>query len=873
MKNSQEQWHILYIDDDEDDYHLTREMLAEAQGRKISLDWASTYPSGFEKLSTNHYDAVLVDYDLDAETGIDLIREFTRQGYKAPLILYTGRGSFEVDLEAMQAGATMYLTKGELNSLLLERSIRYAIEHKQVEQALHESEEREREKAADLEAIMNTVPAMIWISHDPQCRNMIGNRYGYHFLRMGEKDNISKTASKEKLFQQPYKNFKNGKEIPPEELPMQVAAATGKPALGYEFDLVFQDGAVRTVFGNVMPLLNKVGAPSGAVAAFIDITERKRAEEALRDAHERAVWMARFPEENHNPVARASMDGRVLFCNSTAANLPGWDCKSGQGLTDPLLTLVQHALTQGQEVRQDVQLGKNFYSISVMPFPQESYANIYGLDITHHKLAEKALQKSQESLNDILESIRDGFFALDKEWRYTYVNQRAVQIAELTSDQMIGKTIWELFPFLKDTPAEKYYHQAMEERMPVQFITRGYKTGRIYDIHVYPSQEGISVFYVDISDQTKAEQALRENRERLKLALQVANMVTWEWNYQEDQLTITENASDVPELQNFLSRAEDGYQMILPEDRILAADAIRRSLETNEAFHFEAQAVLAPEEMVRWISVQGRTMRGPEEKPPLLFGVVQDITERKQAEQALQDYAKQLEQSNHALQEFAFIASHDLQEPLRKVKAFGDLLKNNYALRLDAQGRDYIERMQQASNRMQAMVEGLLQYSRVATQGQPFALINLNQIAAVVLSDLEVRISQTKGSIELSPLPSLEADPIQMRQLFQNLIGNALKYQREGVPPIIKMTSNSISEDEVEIKVEDNGIGFDMRQADRIFEPFVRLESRAKYEGTGMGLAICQKIVERHRGSISVASKPGEGSVFTVTLPTRQKQP
>ncbi|MFN6568266.1 PAS domain-containing protein [Dendronalium sp. ChiSLP03b] len=236
---------------------------------------------------------------------------------------------------------------------------------------------------------------------------------------------------------------------------------------------------------------------------------------------------------------------------------------------------------------------------------------------------------------------------------------------------------------------------------------------------------------------------------------------------------------------------------------------------------------------------------------------------------------QELARSNEELQQFAFIASHDLQEPLRKIKTFGERLKTTCGDSLNEQGRDYLERMQNATLRMQNLIEDLLTLSRVTTRTQPFVLINLAEIAQEVLSDLEVRIQQSGGRVEISELPTIKADPLQMRQLLQNLIGNALKFHRQQVPPIVKIYGQllnhqsdkvAVGSEMCEIVVEDNGIGFEEKYIDRIFNIFQRLHGRQEYEGTGIGLAICRKIVERHHGSITAQSKPGQGAKFIVIL-------
>ena len=250
--------------------------------------------------------------------------------------------------------------------------------------------------------------------------------------------------------------------------------------------------------------------------------------------------------------------------------------------------------------------------------------------------------------------------------------------------------------------------------------------------------------------------------------------------------------------------------------------------------------------------------------------IARDIRERKRAEEELRRALRRLEQSNRELEDFAYVASHDLQEPLRKIQAFGDLLKSKHASGLDAQARDYIERMQSAAKRMQILINDLLSFSRVTTKAQPFVRVDLGEIARDVAHDLEIRTQETGGTIVVGNMPVIDADPLQMRQLLQNLAGNALKFHRPGVAPRVDV-QGAVENGRCRITVSDNGIGFEQKYADRIFTMFERLHPRARYEGTGIGLSICRKIAERHGGEIRAQSVPGEGSTFVVTLPVKQE--
>jgi PAS domain S-box-containing protein len=273
---------------------------------------------------------------------------------------------------------------------------------------------------------------------------------------------------------------------------------------------------------------------------------------------------------------------------------------------------------------------------------------------------------------------------------------------------------------------------------------------------------------------------------------------------------------------------------------------------------------------------------GPDGKVELIAGTTRDVTDRKRAEEALREAhdemdlrvrerTAELERKNQELQEFAFVASHDLSEPLRKIQTFGTLLEGKNADGLDERSRDYLSRMTGAATRMQELLDALLRYSRVESKGQEFRPSKLDDIARDATTDLEVAIKKIEAQVEVSQLPIITGDPYQLRQLFQNLIANAVKYHRSEVRTFIKIHGDE-DDGTVRIFVEDNGIGFDERYLEKIFQPFQRLHGRNEYAGTGIGLAICRKIVERHGGAITARSTPGKGSTFIVSLPTEKKQ-
>jgi PAS domain S-box-containing protein len=320
---------------------------------------------------------------------------------------------------------------------------------------------------------------------------------------------------------------------------------------------------------------------------------------------------------------------------------------------------------------------------------------------------------------------------------------------------------------------------------------------------------------------------------------------------------------------------------LLPEDREAVMGAISRRitgelLADNREFH-----IIRKDGAVREVEIYG--VRVVHKGHPAILGTLIDITERKRMEKELQlardelenrvrERTAELARRNKELENFTFVAAHDLQEPLRKIQTFGDLILN-FSESMDEQAVDYIERMRETALRMQQVLQSLLTYSRITSKPKPFARVDLTNVAMEVVTDLELRIREASGSVEIEKLPEIEADAGQMRQLFQNLLGNGLKFRREGEPPKVRVYAEceqNILGGECRIFVEDNGIGFEEKYLDKIFQPFQRLHGRTEYPGTGIGLAICSKIVERHGGTITASSIPGKGSTFVVSLPLKQ---
>ncbi|MFB3131899.1 MAG: PAS domain S-box protein, partial [Rhodothermales bacterium] len=380
----------------------------------------------------------------------------------------------------------------------------------------------------------------------------------------------------------------------------------------------------------------------------------------------------------------------------------------------------------------------------------------------------------------------------------------------------------------------------------------------------------------DITERKRAEEALRESEQRFRDLFESSPDAIFVEDLDGNVLDVNPASCRLHGLTREQLIGQNVRALVPPEQHQNAmevfAQMVAGKLDRIEGESWTVENKEVPVE----ISVSRITHTGQ----PALLLQVRDITERKEAEQELARINAKLEQRNRELQDFAYAASHDLQEPLRKIRAFADLMQEDYGDKVDETGHYYLDRMQDAAARMSGLITDLLVYSRVTTKVSPFGRVDLNAVVADVLSDLEMQIEETNGRITVSNLPAIEADATQMHQLLQNFIGNALKFHRPGVAPVVEFIGHleqqpvrdgDAPQTVCRLEVRDNGIGFDEKYLDRIFTPFQRLHGRSTYAGTGMGLAICRRIVERHHGALTARSAPGEGATFIVTLPVSQR--
>jgi PAS domain S-box-containing protein len=400
--------------------------------------------------------------------------------------------------------------------------------------------------------------------------------------------------------------------------------------------------------------------------------------------------------------------------------------------------------------------------------------------------------------------------------------------------------------------------------------------------------ETVVVAEVDITEQRRAEAALRERERELQTMVDSIPQLAWMAEPSGDVIWFNRRWLDFTGGSAVDMFGWGWTEFIHPGDRAQVDSHLRAEIasgiEWEDTMRIRDASGTYREFLSRAVPIRddtGQIIRW--------FGTSTDITDelaardaeaRAQREQLAREAAEmreeqlrihttELERSNRELQDFAYVASHDLQEPLRKISTFTDLVVEEYGSALDREASMYLQRVQRAALRMSALIKDLLSFSRVTSRARPFETIDLNDVMSEVISDLEVLIEDHHGDVIVEELPAIDADPMQMRQLFQNILGNALKFNRDGHSPVVVVRAAPATEGMARIEIEDNGIGFEEKYLDRIFTPFQRLHGASEYGGTGIGLAICRRIVERHNGAITARSVVGEGSTFVIELPIK----
>lgn len=405
-------------------------------------------------------------------------------------------------------------------------------------------------------------------------------------------------------------------------------------------------------------------------------------------------------------------------------------------------------------------------------------------------------------------------------------------------------------------------------------------------VELINTKDNLRVLNTDLEDKVRERtRELTESEERFRLVAGATNDAIWDWDFVNNRIWWGDAFYKL-----FGYREGDRafwLEKVHPDDRKATEDSLNDVINNRRAHWSCEYRFLRSDGQYANILDRGRVLLGEYGTPYRMLGSMLDVTELKKAEQEIKamneeleikvarrtrelaDLNRDLEQSNHDLQQFASVASHDLQEPLRKILIFSNLLRDRFGEALDGVGLTYIDKVLHAAQRTKSLVTDILNYSSLNSQSYRFERISLSEIVSELLDDFELVIREKQAEVFSDVLPEADVIPGQIRQVFQNILSNALKFSREGVKPVIRITCESDGE-RVRIHIRDNGIGFDEKFSAAIFNLFQRLNSKDRYEGTGIGLAITKKIIERHNGQVMAHSREGEGAEFVVVLPLRQ---
>jgi PAS domain S-box-containing protein len=538
------------------------------------------------------------------------------------------------------------------------------------------------------------------------------------------------------------------------------------------------------------------------------------------------------------------------------------------------------------------------------------------IDITDQVKAEKSEFKAKE-IEKAFDLFKQAPTAVcivkGPEYIVELANEGMLQFLGRTED-IIGKPIIEALPEAKvqglieildkvRTNNSVYYVSSF----PAVILINNVREARYFDLIFKPylntnTNEASGIFVVahNITDQVLARQKMKESQEELEQAIEIAELGTFRVDLLTQTATYSERIMEWFGFKEKQSSMEDVFDTIHPDDKQRVQQVIAQTMQSEADSHHAIiyRLKTVSNGRTRHVRSFGKTLYNLDGKPYLILGTIQDITPQmtyqKQMEESetelqrrvlertneLENLNKELKRSNANLEEFAYAASHDMKEPIRKIHYFSDRLKQDLSDKLDENQKRLFDRMEHAAKRMGDLIDDLLLYSHISKGALIEEEINLNKKVKLVLEDLELEIAEKQAKITVDPLPVIKGHRRQLQQLFQNLIGNALKYSKPDVPAEIHISSQEVTGSALPpqfnkdinkpyylIEIKDNGIGFDPQDAERIFNVFTRLHGNTEYKGTGIGLSIVRKVVENHEGFIWAESKPGEGSTFKILFP------
>ncbi|NKE34417.1 PAS domain S-box protein [Natronococcus sp. JC468] len=622
---------------------------------------------------------------------------------------------------------------------------------------------------------------------------------------------------------------------------------------------------------------------TGLSVYFRDVTERTERERDLE------LFRTLLDHSNDIVLVIDSETGRLLDANETACRRLGYDRNELLELAVPDIERRFADVEAWRDHVADVAVADGMTIEGVheradgTTYPAEVNVSYVGVDdgymiavardITDRRRRERRLRESQQQYRTLAENVPNGIVTLfDDDLRYTLAAGRTFDTLPVSPTEIEGRSVREAWPDGVARSLEGAFRTALEgdsREVELEYADRE------WIVHVVPITDGDGGVFggmtiaQDITERKERERQLRMRERRLSTL--IANVPGMVYRCEDERgwpMTFVSDACE--DLTGYDPDALESGEVSWGEDVMVEADreqlwdAVHERASKGEPFSETYRIETAAGDR-RWVRDYGRALFDDEGEIIDVEGIIADVTDRKRLEEQLKERRRQLEASNERLEQFAYAVSHDLQEPLRMITSYLGLIESRYGDELDADGEEFLEFAVDGAERMRTMIDGLLAYARVETQGEPFEPVALDAVVDDVLADLQLRIEESDAELEIEPLPRVRGDADQLRQVFQNLLENAITYSGDE-PPRIHVDADR-RDDEWAVSVGDEGIGIDPEDQDRIFQVFDRLHSAEEYEGTGIGLALCRRVVERHDGEIAVDSEPGEGATFTIMLP------
>lgn len=653
------------------------------------------------------------------------------------------------------------------------------------------------------------------------------------------------------------------------------------------FKYVLPSGELRTHLGTGTPIF----LADGTVlynSIILDVTQEAKNEALLYQASELArigSWEMDIINPSNNNMYWSPMVKQILeiddnYFQTLENALEFCVTESKERIKLAIAKLVHEGVEFDEELLLITATGKEQWirCIGKSEIANKVRTKIYGSfqDINDIKIAEEKLKKLYDEKNKILESIGDAFFAIDNNWVVTYWNKEAEKILDRKKELVLGKNLWDEFPEAVDTALYNQYHKAIKTREPVYFEIYYKKLQLWLEVAAYPSVEGLSVYIKDSTLRKIADKKLLQANERFEKVTEATMDAIWDWDIINDTYYRSKAVERFfgKKTLKLLNTEIFWTDKFHPDDLETIKKSISCALEDATCMRWELEyKVFNDHGEVIYVLDKGIIIRNKTGKAIRMVGAMTDITEQKQMtlqltalNQVLQDNMIELERTNEELEQFAFVASHDLQEPLRMISSFMDLLQRKYSDQLDTKGLQYIHFATDGAKRMKQIILDLLDYSKANKSLEGTEDVDMN---VVLLEFQQLRrklISETKTTIESQQLPTMKTYKAAIRQIFHCILDNAMKYTNFDSPPVIKIETQHSAKDWI-FSIKDNGIGIDEQFHDKIFVIFQRLHNKDQYNGTGIGLSIAKRHIEFLGGQIWLESAAGEGSVFYFKIP------